>query len=227
MANPMGDSRRLDLGGVERRAQHRVEAGGADVHAGPVRSHLGRPSRRSCPRARAAGTVMATISANRATDRAMPSMSTPRSNRADASLRRPRRFDVRAMAIGHEVRGLEHHPRRPVVDLGGRAAHDAGDADRPVRAVGDHTVRVGPCAEHPLDVVERDERLARAGGADAEDRPRQAVEVVGVGRLTELEHHVVRRVDHVGDRPHTGQREAADDAAAVTERRAGRRSRWQ
>ena len=39
--------------------------------------------------------------------------------------------------------------------------------------------------------------------------PAEAVEVVGVGGLAELEHHVVRGVDDVVDRPHAGERQPA------------------
>ena len=42
-------------------------------------------------------------------------------------------------------------------------------------------------------------------------RPPSRVEVVGVGGLPALEHHVVRRVDHVVDRSHAGQGEPIGD----------------
>ncbi len=61
--------------------------------------------------------------------------------------------------------------------------------------------------------VERLERLTRPGPADDQPPPGQARQVVGVGGLAELEHHVVRGVDHVVDRAHAGQEQPAGDPA--------------
>ena len=65
--------------------------------------------------------------------------------------------------------------------------------------------------ERALDSVERDHRLAFGREADAEAPAAERVEVVGVVRLVELEHHVVADVDDVVDRAHAGCREAAGD----------------
>ena len=59
------------------------------------------PRTSSMPSAtRSPGTLSASSSQNRRTAGSIPQGSTPRSKRAEASVRRPRRLDVRAIAIG-------------------------------------------------------------------------------------------------------------------------------
>ncbi len=84
---------------------------------------------------------------------------------------------------------LDDDVRRPVPDLGRRAAHDAGDADRTGR-VGDEE-RLGVELAH--DVVERLEALARRRPADDDPAVVDRGRVEGVDRLAELDHDVVAR----------------------------------
>ena len=119
-------------------------------------------------------------------------------------------------ADGVEPRHLQQHVRGGVVDLAGRAAHDAGQADRHVVAVADQQVLGG---EVPLDVVEGGEPLAVACHPHPEPRARDLGEVVGVVRLAQLEHDVVRHVDHVADRPHAEQRQAGRELRIAGPRR--------
>ena len=102
-----------------------------------------------------------------------------------------------------EVSGLDEHVGRRVVDLGRRAAHDAGDGERPLAGVGDEQV-LG--AQRALDAVERRQGLTRVGPPH-DDRAVELAEVVGVERLTDGEHDVVGDVDGETDRshPHLGQ----------------------
>lgn len=100
---------------------------------------------------------------------------------------------------GREVGRLDDDVRRPVVQLGGPAAHDARQADG-ARVVGDEQV-LG--AQGALDVVERGEPLA-GGGPAHDDRAQQRVGVVAVQRLARLEHDVVGDVDGQADRAHAG-----------------------
>ena len=64
-----------------------------------------------------------------------------------------------------------------------------------------------------LHAVERLDDLARPGAADEQPVSGEPRQVVGVGRLTQLEHDVVRSVDHVVDGPHAGQQQALGDPA--------------
>ena len=61
------------------------------------------------------------------------------------------------------------------------------------------------------DAVERLDRLTGPGAADDQAAPAQPGQVVGVGGLAPLEHHVVRGVDDVVDGPHAGQGEPLGD----------------
>ncbi len=61
------------------------------------------PRTSSIPSAtRSPGTLSASNWQKRCTDGSIPHGSQPRSKRADASLRRPRRLEVRAMAMGEK-----------------------------------------------------------------------------------------------------------------------------
>ena len=75
---------------------------------------------------------------------------------------------------------------------------------RAVRVADQHGVAV----EHALLAVERREPLALARRAHVQLRARDPVEVVGVHRLAERQHHVVGDVDHVADRPLAGRHQA-------------------
>ena len=98
-----------------------------------------------------------------------------------------------------EVGGFDEHVDRRLGDLGVRAAHDAGDPqDALGAAVGDEQI-LG--VQGAFDAVEGRVPLPRPSAAD-DDRPAQPAEVVGVQRLAEIEHDVVRRVHGQGDRPH-------------------------
>ena len=103
-----------------------------------------------------------------------------------------------------EDRGLNHDLRGGLVDLGARPAHDAGDADRPVRVGDDERLGV----ELAVDMVERLDPLA--GGRAADDDPAvvDGGGVEGVGRLAELEHDVVGGVHDVADRALAGRQQA-------------------
>ena len=70
--------------------------------------------------------------------------------------------------------------------------------------------RPGP-TDRPGHPVQRLDGLARRGPPHDEARPRQLSQVVGVGRLPQLEHDVVGGVDHVVDGAHAGQRQAPGD----------------
>ncbi len=109
-------------------------------------------------------------------------------------------MDVRADPVG----GLHQHARRAVVDLGARAAHDAGDRGRALVVFDDEHLRV----EAADLVVERRDLLAVVRAADREPVARDAVEVERVDRVAGLEHHVVGDVDDVRDRALAGGHEA-------------------
>ena len=69
--------------------------------------------------------------------------------------------------------------------------------------------------EDPLVAVESRDLLAVAGAADDQEAARDLVEVVGVKRLPGQQHHVVRDVDDVRDRPLA----RGDQAGAEPQRR--------
>ncbi len=85
-----------------------------------------------------------------------------------------------------------------LVHLGVGAAHRAGQRLRPAHVLDDQVIG----DERPLLAVERDQRLAVARAPHPEQSALDPVQVEGVHRLTELEHHVVGDVDHVADAPH-------------------------
>ena len=66
-----------------------------------------------------------------------------------------------------------------------------------------------PLVDRALDVVDRLERLARASAAHDDLAAGDRVGVVGVHRLPELVHDVVRDVDDRADRAHPGGDEPA------------------
>ena len=112
-----------------------------------------------------------------------------------------------------EMSGLEQHVGRPLADLGVGAAHDTGNTDDPrtfaLGRVGDEQIlRV----ELPLFLVQGHQRLARAGTAH-NDRGGQVAQVVGVHRLPEVKHDVVRDVDGQRQRAHARGLETLDHPA--------------
>jgi hypothetical protein len=103
------------------------------------------------------------------------------------------------------VRALEEHVGRRGRDLGDRGAHHAADRDG-LLEVGDQQV-LG--AQRSLDVVEGHQPLALLRHPDHDPRSGHQGEVERVHRLAQLEHGVVRGVDHVRHRAHPGRREAS------------------
>ncbi len=131
----------------------------------------------------------------------MPYGSTPRSNRADASERRFGAGDGLTDPDEGEPGHLEHDGRRGVTDLGVQTAHDAAEPDGRVAGVANEEVVAG---EGAVLSIERGEVLTVAGETDSEPSPAERLEVVGVVRLVEFQHHVVADVDDVADRTHAG-----------------------
>jgi hypothetical protein len=114
-------------------------------------------------------------------------------------------------ADGHGVedRRFNDDGMRCVRHLGPGAAQDACDRKRFCRVRDQQRVRV----ERPLDVVERLEPLGRSRETDDEIGDAVSIASNGGGvervdRFAELEHHVVRGVDDVADRPHPGRKQA-------------------
>ena len=112
-----------------------------------------------------------------------------------------------------EVRGLEEDVGRALPDLGVGAAHDTGDADDArTFAVGRVCDQEILRVEFAFFLVQGHQRLARTGAAH-DDRGSQVAQIVGVHRLTEIEHDVVRDVDREGHRSHSGSLETLDHPA--------------
>ena len=109
-----------------------------------------------------------------------------------------------------EVRRLEEHVRGGGADLGVLAAHDAGDADD-ARALAVGGVRDQKIlgVQGALLGVQGHQRLPVAGPAH-HDGGREVAQVVGVHRLAQVQHHVVRDVDRQGQRAHARRLEALD-----------------
>ena len=99
-----------------------------------------------------------------------------------------------------EVGGLDEDVRRRRRNLAGGPAHDAGQSQRDLTAIGDEQVFRRAL---PLDVIEGGEPLPHPRAADG-DRPRQGVQVEGMQGLPDEEHDVVGDVDRQRDRPHPG-----------------------
>ncbi len=138
--------------------------------------------------------------------RSMPYGSTPRSKRADASLRSPSRGTDWAMPSGSNQAISSADDGRRVGDLAVEAAHDPADADGDVVAVADQQVLVREArgsAPSSVTIVS-----PSRGAPDAEPAATERLEVVRVVRLVAIEHHEVRHVDDVVDRAHPGQRQA-------------------
>ena len=104
-----------------------------------------------------------------------------------------------------EVRGLHQHVRRARVNLGGCATHHAGEPDG-ARVIRDQKVL---CAERSRLIVKGGEGLSRDRPAD-HDAAREFIEVVRVGGLAELKHHVVGDIHRQRDAADTGEPEPGD-----------------
>jgi len=96
-----------------------------------------------------------------------------------------------------EVRALEQHRLRVVLDLGVLAAHDPGNGHG-LAAVADHQ-RLG--VQGPGLAVEGDEGLALPRAADDDPPFLEESEIEGVQGLPELHHDEVRHVNDVVDGP--------------------------
>ena len=103
-----------------------------------------------------------------------------------------------------EVRSLEQHLARSLLDLGVEATHDRRERDRSL-AVGDQQVGLEQLA---LRAVEGPQDLPRARATDDDPAARQLRPVERVERAPPHVHHVVRHVDDVRDRAHAGPVEA-------------------
>ena len=97
-----------------------------------------------------------------------------------------------------EARALERDVRRRRPDLRVGAAEDPGDAQGPVLVGDDEDVR----REDPLHTIERLEGFTGSRATGHERVAPQPIGVVRMQRLSQLEHHVVRDVHGVVDRPH-------------------------
>jgi len=100
-------------------------------------------------------------------------------------------------AGGIEMSRLQHDVAGRRRELGGPAAHDAGQADRP-GIIGDQQILGRQC---PVDIVESHQMLT-VDRLTHHDGALECVRVVGVQRLPGFEHHVVRDVDVEADRTH-------------------------
>ncbi len=100
----------------------------------------------------------------------------------------------------HELRrperGLEEYVRRIIADCRRQTAHDPGQADRS-RVIGDHEcVRV----DFDLPLIEQPDFLAGLR-EPRPDRTFHKLEVIGMQRLSELQHDVIRDIDNRVDGP--------------------------
>ena len=131
--------------------------------------------------------------------------STPRSNRADASVLRASRLLVRLTD-----EGLKY----ALSNATARVAPETSDAAQPmtpaiacVRAgVGNHQ-HVG--VERPLHAVERRRDLAGARATDPQLVPGERRQIEGMHRVAELQQDVVGDVDEGADRAHGGRLQTA------------------
>ncbi len=133
--------------------------------------------------------------------------------RVDAAIEAGRRLgaqvgpsDGLADADQREPGHLERDRGRGVVDLRVETPHDPADTDRTVVSVTDEEV---VHRERAVLAVEGREMLTLASETDPEAAPAEGVDVVGMIRLVQLEHHVVADVDDVADRSHPGGGEPA------------------
>jgi hypothetical protein len=99
--------------------------------------------------------------------------------------------------------GLDDHVSRPLGDLARCAAHDSGDRQG-ARGISDNQV-VG--SQLALDVIERLDAFPGPCPPDDQLMAGDARSIERMGRLAELEHHVVRGIDDVADRTHPGRLE--------------------
>ena len=187
-------------GGISRPISSSARSGRSGRRAAPG-------ARRARPRARPTRAPASSTISSVASSAACSARygSTPFSQRFEPSVRSRSRSEVRKMPVGSKFAAssrtsvvaspisVSSPPMIPASAIG------------PLR-VGDHEVRR---LELALDAVERAELLARPrAGARRSCRRASVVEVEGVQRVAEREHHVVRHVDDVRDRPHAGRVQA-------------------
>ena len=99
-----------------------------------------------------------------------------------------------------ERRRFQQHVGGGCRDLAVRSAHNAADPNR-LRRVRDQQVVGGQFPVHP---VQGGELLALSRAPDHHVVVGDRVQVKGVQRLVEFQHHVVGDVDHVVDGPQPG-----------------------
>ena len=189
-AERLEGGRDLGVGDVE--AEHRVEARALEGDArGALRARV--DVDRAAPRRAAADLDQQLRRAPRGVRGQLGREPALEARGGLAAQPQPRRGAADARRV--ELRGLQQHARRALVDLALEAAHHAGERDR-AAVVGDQQRVVAQLA---VLAVERGQALALAREAH-DDRAAQAVGVEGVQRVAELEHDVVRDVDDVVDR---------------------------
>ena len=108
---------------------------------------------------------------------------------------------------GIEPRALQQHIARLAGDFAFEAADDSSERDGAFRIGDDHGLRI----DLSCLAIERLDCLARFSGANDDCCVREFVEIERVQRMAEREHHVVRRVDNVVDRPQPDRFEPASD----------------
>ena len=127
-ANPIGSSSARTCAAVEVGAEQRVDPGRAGPHRSAGRA--ARPARRPRRARRWRRRCRRPARQKRAAASGMPSGSQPFSKRADASVRRPSRRDVRLTAHGwNQAISSSTSVVAALISHDG-AAHDPGDADR-------------------------------------------------------------------------------------------------
>ena len=123
--------------------------------------------------------------------------STPFSQRFEPSVRSASRSELRMIPTGSKFAASSRMSVVSSDELGLLAAHDPGERDRALR-VGDHEIGRLELAQL---AVERAQLLARPRAPDDDPPLRELAAVERVQRAAEREHHVVRDVDGVRDRP--------------------------
>ena len=171
----------------------------APAAAGSRPASAGRPARPSAPvqRAPASSTISCVASVAAGPARCG---STPFSQRFEPSVRSACRSELRRIPTGSKFAASSRTFVVELGDLGLLAAHDPGERDRAL-GVGDHEILgARACARRRrASAPSRPSRARRATSP-----PWSSVEVVGVQRAAEREHHVVRHVDDVRDRADAG-----------------------
>ncbi len=152
----------------------------------------------------------------------------PRARDAQSAVRRCRRparsgsmlqSSIRAACSSFERRpGGSTHSRARFSSFPNRfrsgPAHDAADRRGPRRVGDDQHFRI----ERTVHSVQRRQALARPRAANHQRLAVEPIEIERVHRLADLQHHVVRDVDDVADRPNARRFEALGEPGAATDR---------